>query len=108
VPLLYRHDGVRSKPNRVCAFGLLLVAVALVPLAYASPPDPVWIAGIYDCADLDDTIEAIISAIWLVGDSSVLSMLAGPTGRAVAHVQPPPVIPAVFSPFQIRSPPPTA
>jgi hypothetical protein len=30
---------------------LLATLVALVPLAHASPPDPLWIAGIYDEAD---------------------------------------------------------
>lgn len=29
---------------------------ALVSLAYASPPDPTWIAGIYDSADYDDVV----------------------------------------------------
>jgi hypothetical protein len=37
---------------------LLLVAVQwiLLPLAYASPPDPTGIAGIWDDADRDDVI----------------------------------------------------
>jgi hypothetical protein len=35
---------------------LLLVLVALLPFAYASPPDPVWLAGIYDVGDSDDVI----------------------------------------------------
>jgi len=72
VPLLYRLEGVRNKPNCAYAFGVLLVAVALVPLAYASPPDPVWVAGIHDCADFDDTIEAAVSSIGLVARSKRL------------------------------------
>jgi len=35
---------------------VFLVMLALVPLAYASPPDPLWIAGIYDAADYDDVV----------------------------------------------------
>ena len=35
---------------------LLLVLGALLPLAEASPPDPLWIAGIYDDADHDDVV----------------------------------------------------
>jgi hypothetical protein len=29
---------------------------AIIPLAYASPPDPTWILGIYDNADHDDVV----------------------------------------------------
>jgi hypothetical protein len=39
---------------------VLLVCGGLVPLlAFASPPDPVWIPGIYDVADLDDVVDAL-------------------------------------------------
>jgi hypothetical protein len=41
---------------------LLLPVAGLTPLAYASPPDPVWIRGIYDDADYDDVIVMITSA----------------------------------------------
>ena len=30
--------------------------IVLLPLAYATPPDPIWIPGIYDDADQDDVI----------------------------------------------------
>lgn len=48
--------GVRDRRGRACALGLLLILIALVPLADSSPPDPVWIAGIYDAADSDDAV----------------------------------------------------
>ena len=36
---------------------LLLVAMtALPPLALASPPDPLWIGGVFDFADSDDVV----------------------------------------------------
>jgi len=47
-----------------CAL-VLVLAVCLfgsTPLAYASPPDPTWIEGIYDAADGDDVIVSICSA----------------------------------------------
>jgi hypothetical protein len=47
-----------------CAL-VLVLAVCLfgsTPLAYASPPDPTWIEGIYDDADGDDVIVSICSA----------------------------------------------
>ncbi len=34
----------------------LTVCATLPALAYASPPDPVWIQGIYDDADYDDVV----------------------------------------------------
>lgn len=41
---------------------LVLPFGGLTPLAYASPPDPAWIPGIYDDADYDDVIVMITSA----------------------------------------------
>jgi|SRR5215472_3109520 hypothetical protein len=61
---------------RICGgpFGLGVLAAALVlvilalfalgPLAYASPPDQTWVAGIYDAADYDDVV-------WLLTDTSM-------------------------------------
>jgi len=37
----------------------VFVMLALVPLAHASPPDPLWLAGVYDAADADDAIQAV-------------------------------------------------
>jgi hypothetical protein len=43
---------------------LLLSAIAaLTPLAYASPPDPTWFAGLWDDADFDDVVLAVVSAV---------------------------------------------
>ena len=47
------------RPSRLKSLGtfvLLACLVGLLPLAYASPPDPVWLAGIYDGADQDDEV----------------------------------------------------
>jgi hypothetical protein len=42
---------------------LILTAPALLlALAYASPPDPSWIPGIYDDADYDDVVTLVTSA----------------------------------------------
>lgn len=48
---------------RLGAMLLTSVLVTLVPLAYFSPPDPTWIAGLYDDADHDDAVVAITDAI---------------------------------------------
>lgn len=39
---------------RVCL--ILLAVITLTPLAYASPPDPSWIRGLYDGGDFDDVV----------------------------------------------------
>jgi hypothetical protein len=48
---------------RVAATLLATVLATLVPLANFSPPDPTWIAGLYDDADHDDAVVAITEAI---------------------------------------------
>lgn len=45
---------------------LLFCCVASVTaLAYANPPDPIWIPGVYDAADEDDAVEGITGAAWV-------------------------------------------
>ena len=42
----------------------LVVAVfTLTSLCYASPPDQTWIAGLYDDADHDDVVLAVLDTI---------------------------------------------
>ena len=40
----------------------LIAPTCLLVLAYASPPDPTWIPGIYDDGDFDDIVTLITSA----------------------------------------------
>lgn len=75
--------GIHAGRDRACALGLLLILVALVPLADASPPDPVWLAGIYDGADFDEVVIAVVAATGLV--CAVVSLR--PADRASAAVQ---------------------
>ena len=54
-PLMPQSCAARSKQ----ASRILLIAIGLVllpALAFASPPDPSWIVGIYDGADGDDIV----------------------------------------------------
>jgi hypothetical protein len=41
---------------------LVPALVVLTPLAYASPPDPVWVEGFFDDYDHDDVVVFITSA----------------------------------------------
>src|SRR5262245_53363338 len=53
-----------------CLLLVLLACCVLLPLlAFASPPDPVWIPGIYHLADYDDVIVALTN-LDAVDDSS--------------------------------------
>jgi hypothetical protein len=49
----------RSTPIAALLFAVLAV---LTPLALASPPDPLWVGGLFDAADFDDVVVAITSA----------------------------------------------
>ena len=49
----------------------VLLLLAVVPLAHASPPDPTWTAGIYDNADLDEAVVAVTNADALIERGSL-------------------------------------
>src|SRR5215467_10747861 len=41
------------------ALPIVLALILLPPLAFASPPDPSWVAGFYDGADGDDVVSLV-------------------------------------------------
>ena len=52
---------------RICLVVLLLCSiVSLTPLAFAYPPDPLWIPGIYDDDDQDNVVTLATSAFHAV------------------------------------------
>lgn len=54
---------------------LILAALATTSsLAYASPPDPSWIPGIYDDADFDDVVGLATSWTSLVGPEGAIAL----------------------------------
>src|SRR4029077_13650351 len=54
---------------------LILAALATTSsLAYASPPDPSWIPGIYDDADFDDVVGLATSGTSLVGPEGAIAL----------------------------------
>src|SRR5215471_14699295 len=67
----------------------IVMALFLLPaIAFASPPDPSWIAGIYDGADSDDVVTLVyetagVGAAWLgsalpLSRSSTALLVSGP------------------------------
>ena len=75
----------RRRLGRLLVLILVAGLVTIVPLAYASPADPAWIAGIYDTADYDDVV-------------SMLTEMNG-TGAAEWHrpVEPSPAVDAEYT-----------
>ena len=73
---------------------VLLILLALVPFAHASPPDPLWIPGLYDGADADDAIQAIADGSGVRMPANEAPVLAAPepstTPVGLAILGPPP------------------
>src|SRR5262245_42727639 len=65
-----------SRPAGLSAMFLALLIIAPVTLAYASPPDATWLAGVYDRAAFDDLVCLLTSALEAT-DATVVSK-AGP------------------------------
>jgi hypothetical protein len=52
------------------AIWLCVLISSLSVLAYASPPDPSWVRGVYDDADFDEVVCLILANVGLVDDSA--------------------------------------
>jgi hypothetical protein len=90
----------------VIALLLMLGIGGLTPLAYASPPDPSWIRGIYDDADYDDVVVLITSAAAAIALVLVVDLLPRPPLAGLAHKCAEDPVPVLsFSPLQSRAPP---
>jgi hypothetical protein len=74
-----RRKAFALRSSRGCLIVLIsAVLEAIVSLAYASPPDPSWISGIYDDADFDDVVGQVTSAKVLVGPANAVALLLVP------------------------------
>jgi len=74
-------EGGEHPRRTLRGLGLILhICVGLLPLlAFASPPDPFWIPGIYDVADLDDVV-VLLTDIAAVEDSPCATFGPEPPG----------------------------
>ena len=69
---------MKAMSARVTVAVVLLVALTmLAPLAQASPPDPLWIGGVFDAADQDDVVVLAAS-----GDGATAVALDSPNHLA--------------------------
>ena len=74
----------QSRRGRGVLVGLLLLVLTALPsLAYASPPDPSWIPGLYDDADYDDVVVLVTAGVALMDPDLLLDLR--PILLLVAH-----------------------
>jgi len=99
---------MRRRPVRLgpLAFSLCVLISSLSVLAYASPPDPSWVRGVYDDADFDDVVCLILANTGLVDDSAPVE---GRPDFVLIRAGVPPddlsVAPVSLSSVQPRAPP---
>jgi hypothetical protein len=77
----------------VLELALLLIGPAALPaVAYASPPDPSWLAGIYDDGDADDVVTLVTSAAGDLGPACIGAVQSTPpvVGSVPGLVETPP------------------
>jgi hypothetical protein len=93
--------------TRFCLIGALLASlVLLTPLAYADPPDQVWLGGIYDDDDQDNAVALVtfgfhgLATAWVEIQPPTLILVA----RLASH-GPSAILGAEPGPFRDRAPP---
>ncbi len=91
-------------PQRVLVLLLACLLFGLSPLAYADPPDPLWLPGFWDDDDFDNVVVAVCAATavivecahsWTAPAGSPLEVLPHASG----------LVPAVANALSIRAPP---
>jgi len=75
----------RRVPVLALLVALLVVLVALTPLAYATPPDPTWVSGLFDDDDNDNGVFFVTSSLAALDPCPLCSWTPFPVfGPAVA------------------------
>jgi hypothetical protein len=77
------HVAMRALTG-IVALLMICVIVGLAPLAYADPPDPTWIDGLWDSDDYESAVVMVLGTCAIV---DVPLADAGPVWSAVAAVQ---------------------
>jgi hypothetical protein len=103
-------DAPRSRPGSsrwhpAWLLPLAVLYVLLRPLAAMTPPDPTWIAGLYDDADLDDVVTLVGGSVGI--ESATGPGVAAPDWRVTALAPSAATAPASSRPLSLpaRSPP---
>jgi len=66
----------------------VLVVATLSSLAYASPPDPTWVPGVYDDADFDDVVWLVVMEKGLVESEDLTTLRFVPPPALVPLASP--------------------
>ena len=84
---------------------LVLTSIAALPaMAHASPPDPIWIAGVYDDGDQDDLIALAAWATGATGAALDVHLTFFPV-EDLSPVRDPAPAAGTPSPVRARAPP---
>lgn len=86
----------------------LLVALlgTLLPLAYASPPDPSWVAGLWDNGDHDDAVIAVVDTAESIAIATPVAIVLVAAVVALALAPEPAAPPTALAPtYRGRAPP---
>jgi hypothetical protein len=57
--------------TRLLAIVIGCLLIGLTPLAYATPPDPLWISGYWDDDDFDDVVVAVLNSSAVQPESAI-------------------------------------
>jgi hypothetical protein len=77
------HATHRGWITSVIVPALVVALITLTALCYASPPDPTWIAGLYDNADRDEIVLEVLAI-----DAVPAAAAAPPWSTAPAAAEP--------------------
>ncbi len=89
---------------KLVAPAVTAILAVLLPLAYASPPDPTWIAGIYDNADYDDVVALVTDGTGVSSGQAPARVAHGAVARVLV-VRPGPTLDRTLPARMSRGPP---
>lgn len=96
-----------SWPGTLFVLGFqLLLLVTLVPFTHATPPDPLWIGGIYDGADQDDVVAPLLDEELPLAHAIGTGVQGvAPSFRSLSSLAESPVKASAVATPRLRSPP---
>jgi hypothetical protein len=83
----------------------VVALLTLGAVAYASPPDPTWVAGLWDNGDHDDVVMLVTSMAAAADANLVPDVVPVPAVASVATLEPESISLETFSPNGSRAPP---
>ena len=91
---------------RSVALVLVVLIAALAPAAYADPPDPSWLGGMWDDDDFDNVVVFLLSTYAVVTSALLHERAPGDVVEILPSPEPPAVPFLVADSTSPRAPPP--